>query len=448
MIVMTSLNLRTTSVPNNIIVGFNNTGTLPICYVAECTLFGKFIKQVQTACTNPGSCVGSASHTHNSVSHTHTLCPTVSNHSHSGTTGGPTTGVLSKPSGCTATISSHSHGLTSTTVCSGTITISCDGHSHPAANNAPPNITTRFIKFNNSIISLRPQQLPIDSIVMWPLLNSLTPDNHTLDACYNTRFVQGIPTGCATPKATAGSVSHSHTGAGACHTITIPSHTHTVSAICSATTNLSVGGAGACNSSIGTHGHSVNTLAQCGISGNTANTSDCHSHSSCDLPASHEVAFIKKDSHNLRHKGIQYKSLVSWLGTLATIPADFALADGTLCTPNLIDRYPKGVATSCTDPGTQAGSNTHIHSCVGAHAHNCVSVGHSHNLTGCTGSIGGIVVANSSGCTGGVNRPHAHSGGSFSNTNVIISGVSNGGHTHDNLDLKPSSKEVAIIQRI
>lgn len=54
-------------------------------------------------------------------------------------------------------------------------------------------------------------------------------------------------------------------------------------------------------------------------------------------------------------------TIVMWHGLLSAIPTGWALCDGTLGTPNLVDKFVKGVATAATDPGATGG---------GDHSHN------------------------------------------------------------------------------
>ncbi len=51
--------------------------------------------------------------------------------------------------------------------------------------------------------------------------------------------------------------------------------------------------------------------------------------------------------------------IVMWSGTIATIPSGWALCDGTGGTPNLVNSFVKGVATSVTNPGGTGGAATH-----------------------------------------------------------------------------------------
>ena len=75
--------------------------------------------------------------------------------------------------------------------------------------------------------------------------------------------------------------------------------------------------------------------------------------------------------------------IINWIGTLASIPADWLLCDGANSTPNLLGKYLLSVGTS-ENPGTTGGSATHTHTSP-AHGH----TQDSHSHTGNTGEPNG-----------------------------------------------------------
>ena len=89
--------------------------------------------------------------------------------------------------------------------------------------------------------------------------------------------------------------------------------------------------------------------------------------------------------------------ILMWSGTLATIPAGWALCDGQDGRPNLLGRFIRGVGSAGTQPGGTGGANivslstanlpAHAHS-VGAHNHN-ISAQHSHSFSGNADSVVG-----------------------------------------------------------
>lgn len=76
-------------------------------------------------------------------------------------------------------------------------------------------------------------------------------------------------------------------------------------------------------------------------------------------------------------------AIALWSGTLATIPANWSLCDGSGGTPNLIARFIRG-APAATDPGTTGGSDSHTHVSVtaaGSHTHTAqANADHSHTV--------------------------------------------------------------------
>jgi len=82
-----------------------------------------------------------------------------------------------------------------------------------------------------------------------------------------------------------------------------------------------------------------------------------------------------------------------WSGTLATIPAGFALCDGTNGTPNLLDRFVISVPTSGTDPGVIGGAHSYALSVAQLPSHSHTASGNTtpdgdHAHTGSTSTAG------------------------------------------------------------
>ena len=68
---------------------------------------------------------------------------------------------------------------------------------------------------------------------------------------------------------------------------------------------------------------------------------------------------------------IKHGMIVLWSGTFATIPAGWALCDGTHGTPNLADKFVSGAGVT-TLPGVTGGAI--------AHEHTFTTDGHLHNI--------------------------------------------------------------------
>lgn len=81
---------------------------------------------------------------------------------------------------------------------------------------------------------------------------------------------------------------------------------------------------------------------------------------------------LKVDSSTVSVNGIDryfvpHGVIAMWSGTLAQIPTGWALCDGTLGTPNLLNEFLYGVDTG-VNPGVGAGSANHTHT-IDAHTH-------------------------------------------------------------------------------
>jgi hypothetical protein len=56
--------------------------------------------------------------------------------------------------------------------------------------------------------------------------------------------------------------------------------------------------------------------------------------------------------------------IIMWSRPLAEIPVNYQLCDGTNGTPNLLQRFIRGVEDATTDPGNTGGAETHVHDAV------------------------------------------------------------------------------------
>jgi len=70
---MTIRTINKEKLPKDAIIMWDKSGTLPPNFSHETVLFSKFVKQVPTAATNPGTAIGVDSHSEPSTgpSHTH-----------------------------------------------------------------------------------------------------------------------------------------------------------------------------------------------------------------------------------------------------------------------------------------------------------------------------------------------------------------------------------------
>jgi hypothetical protein len=77
--------------------------------------------------------------------------------------------------------------------------------------------------------------------------------------------------------------------------------------------------------------------------------------------------------------------ILLWSGSVATIPAGFALCDGLNGTPNLTDKFVIGAGSLTYDPGDAGGTTTHSHAntldSAGTHTHPLTIATHALDLT-------------------------------------------------------------------
>lgn len=140
-----------------------------------------------------------------------------------------------------------------------------------------------------------------------------------------------------------------------------------------------------------------------------------------------------------------------WSGTLATIPANWNLCDGSGVTPNLVARFLRG-APAATNPGTTGGADSHTHSSMtgaGSHSHTLQSQSHSHTVNSAGDHGHGSTTAEyyfpGADLLHTVNGAHIHSTNSDSHSH---SSGTDPNHTHTIIasDGRPPYYEVAFIQ--
>ncbi|OBW61105.1 MAG: hypothetical protein A9183_03095 [Dehalococcoides mccartyi] len=111
--------------------------------------------------------------------------------------------------------------------------------------------------------------------------------------------------------------------------------------------------------------------------------------------------------------------IAMWHGLLANIPTGWVLCDGNNGTPNLVNKFVKGVATSSTNPGTTGGS---INKDLG-------QSGSGFNL------YGGSVIVTTTGSSG---NPMSVAGSSGSNGSAVLTSIA---------DIRPPYYEIAYIMK-
>lgn len=140
-------------------------------------------------------------------------------------------------------------------------------------------------------------------------------------------------------------------------------------------------------------------------------------------------------------------TIVMWAGAIADIPAGWAHCDGTATTTNMLNRFPKGIPNTTTDPGTTGGQNSYSLATGQLPSHN-----HSGGTTNTAGKHDHVWVAHTFAYTGDkqsyydtlLNTPttDTNSGGAHSHgLNLNNTGSGNV------IDNRPKSKQVCFIEK-
>jgi hypothetical protein len=82
--------------------------------------------------------------------------------------------------------------------------------------------------------------------------------------------------------------------------------------------------------------------------------------------------------------------IAMWHGTIANIPSGWVICDGNNGTPNLLDKFVKGVPTAATNPGTTGGA---VNKTTAGHGHTAPSCSNPDTTIGA--AYGGILAASS-----------------------------------------------------
>ena len=230
--------------------------------------------------------------------------------------------------------------------------------------------------------------IPIGVIVMWAGITDTIPagwelcngSNGTPDL--REKFIRGALPG-EDPGTLGGNVAHNHTYT------QIPSHRHTIA---SGGASHSHGGVRGVGSEVGAVLWESDVYRS--TSGSTNDASVPHTHTvpqvgqvSCtsqntdNLPPYFKVAFIMNTGVTT---ALPLGAISMWGDSIANIPAGWNQCNGSNNTPNLLNRFPRGVATG-EQPGIVGGSATHRHSYteVPQHTHtiNIDPMTHSHPIT-------------------------------------------------------------------
>jgi len=103
--------------------------------------------------------------------------------------------------------------------------------------------------------------------------------------------------------------------------------------------------------------------------------------------------------------GTPQGTIVVWAGTIASIPSGWALCDGLLGRPNLLDQFVRGVNTAGTNPGVTGGQSiiTLLTIQLPSHSHSTTESAHFHqNVRGSVATAGGGLFTGSGNLTSSI----------------------------------------------
>ena len=452
---MVARNLRGELIPTGIIF-LTSDASSPTGYSDECALYGKYVIGIPTACTNPGSAVGSATHSH-AAGGAHGHGPYAQPHTHSGSFSphvGSVAGAWIGPYGTSGTkgpvgSTTHTHPVTGNTTASTITTTPAAAHCHGTGPSEAglKRTTTRYIKKSSVSVNLRTRHMPIGVTGMWDCnLSSIPPDFNDCSNYYD-RYLKGIATSCAATLSNTCAAPHTHPNSGSCHVHSVAAAVHTHPITVGATTAPLTKSVSGCQPAVSVvitaHPHGAPALGPASNAG-VCSSGNLHTHASNVEMKRIAISHIKRNTiFNLRRFGAPNNLNALWLCPLACIPTGWALNSST------IDRYPKGILNACTCPGGVTGAHCHGHGPEAAHTHTFTAP-HTHPGSP-TGTAPATPLTN-----GPLSAPtatakfagaHAHT---FASVGGSVAGTvpSCGAHSHGSTTSKPCSVETAFIQRV
>lgn len=335
---------------NIIVYWFGTAASIPSGWQREPGLDAKFHKGT-AASTDPNTTGGAATHTHttpnhnHSANHGHANSALVSNQGAAGTVGSTTTTLGGR--------TTHTHTIGAFTSASYT---SADANpSGDSQSNEPAYIAAIYIKSDGS-----PVGIPVNAAALfnavgfpsgWNLCDGASGRPET-----RNKFIRG---------ATAAGDGGGTGGTGSAHAHTVAAHTHglthTHAGITAGTASAARGGSGSSTGSSATHTHTVvgNSTAATLVS-----TSGGATAGGTFEPPWKKQCFIQ---NNNAGGDLPSGVIGLWLGSLATIPTDWVLCDGSNATPDLRSLFIKGANTT-SEIGNTGGAVGHGHT-AGSHSH-------------------------------------------------------------------------------
>ncbi|KKR15301.1 MAG: Pas28, partial [Candidatus Falkowbacteria bacterium GW2011_GWA2_39_24] len=398
-------------VPSGLIIAWPSTnGSIPVGWSRE-TNFDTYF--VEGTTSNPSaSAFGNATHSHASPNHQHTI-----DHTHSGSLGNAS-GAYTTPALSAGNTNNHVHTTNVTPNTDLNVAQSATATLGTASND-PPYTKVILIKSNGTTL------IPTGAYVF---LASDTFTGWTRRS--GNRYLKGADASGDGGGTGGTSDAHTHTDSG--HTHTENAHTHIV------TTNA--GNAGSGKAKTGTsmsdqaHSHGISggdqtATEQSGV-GVLANDDG--------QPPYYKLNIIENTTGS---PALLDGTIAMWDGTIASIPTDWILCDGSGTCPNLNDKFIKG-ANADSESGNTGGALTHTHSAGTAHSHTIDS--HSHSFT--VAQATETQIKNGNGATSVSANTHTHtfslSGGGTTATQTITADANS---PNDN---RPPYKEIVYIKYV
>ena len=399
--------------------------SIPAGWAKETLIGNSQYPKGAAAGVDPGVTGGAGTHSHTTTSHTHTI-----NHTHTVPNSPAGSGATSRDTGTTNPPFDHTHDTNPNTT-NPTQTTDPVSPASSTDSHLPSFFTVIVIKSDGT-----PTGVPDLAVAVWN-------DPAGAPASWNLCDGGGAPArpdmrnrylrqaaAAGDGGGTGGALTHTHTIAG--HSGSV-GHNHpdvTSSQKTQANTAGSIGGAQAgTGTSTHTHALTTGTTIVSLLEGNDSAAATNH-----EAPFSTQ-AFIQ---NNAGAADWPDKIIGLWMQTLASIPTDWALCDGTLSTPDLRAVFVKG-ANVLGDIGVTGGTLTHTHTAAG-HTHGSVS-SHSHTVSAGSG-------AGENRTAGAVNAATtAHTHASWANTGVTtFTTGSTAPVVNDFTDTQPLFTGAAFIQ--
>lgn len=413
---------------NVIFLWAGTNASIPSGWSRETGLDAKYPKGTANA-VNPGGTGGALTHHHATTAHNHSGA-----HTHTMPDSGACSGTTARDTGTVRPPDNHTHA--SNPAAQNPVTnanLPDDTPNTSDDNNEPAYFKTIFIKSDGT-----PTGIPANAVGIW---NATTaPANWNLCDGGSGRpdmrncFLKGADA-AGDGGATGGAATHTHTNSAVSHTHT-GNYSHDHPQVTSSQTAASMVGGPVSGSNAATatqthtHALTVNSQATDAITGNTAGASG----SGANEPPYWLLGFIQ---NNAGANDLPTNIIGLWIGTLATIPNNWKLCDGTNSTPDLRTLYVKG-ANTLAGVGGSGGSATHTH--TGA-AHTHAVAAHTHTVTAGSGA-GSNETAGAANCA---TTAHTHPSWSPTGSSSFTSG--NGTPTVSNYTTtEPPYYNVAFIQ--